>query len=121
MGAWCAGGVGVVNIPLRLGRGLNDRGHFMIKARKIKKEREATAWALVNVEKPAIPCVVTLTRVCPGGRGLDSDNLQGAFKAVRDQVAQWLGVDDALADQVRYEYAQARGPWGVRVEFGGMT
>ena len=35
---------------------------------------------------------VTLTRICLGG--LDSDNLQGAFKYVRDEVARWLGRDD---------------------------
>lgn len=106
----------MILVPIRLGRGLNDRGHFMAKARKVKKEREAVSWALVKAEKPAIPCVVTLTRICPGGRGLDSDNLQGACKAVRDAVAQWLGVDDA-SDQVRYEYGQGRGPWGVRIEW----
>lgn len=32
--------------------------------------------------------------------------------------AEWLGVDDRHAQQVRYVYAQARGAWGVRIEFG---
>jgi len=28
------------------------------------------------------------------GRKIDSDNLAGGFKAVRDQVAKWCGRDD---------------------------
>ena len=36
--------------------------------------------------------VVTLTRVSP--RALDSDNLAYAFKAVRDEVAAYFGVND---------------------------
>jgi hypothetical protein len=35
-----------------------------------------------------------------------------------DEVAAWLGVDDRHSAQVRYRYAQQRGPWSVRIEFG---
>jgi hypothetical protein len=55
-----------------------------------------------------------LTRVAPSN-GLDDDNLAGSLKGVRDQVAQWLGVDDKRSDVVRYVYAQYRGPWAVQV------
>jgi len=41
--------------------------------------------------------------VSPGEKG---DNLRGALKAVRDQVATWLGVDDA-DPRVTWEYGQA--------------
>jgi hypothetical protein len=37
------------------------------------------------------------------------------MKGVRDQVAQWLGVDDKRSDVVTYVYAQDRGPWAVQV------
>jgi hypothetical protein len=61
---------------------------------------------------------VLLTRVGPTN-GLDDDNLASALKAVRDEVAKWLGVDDRDRLKVRYRYAQRRGPvWGVEVEFG---
>ncbi len=58
------------------------------------------------------PLVCTLTRI---GRKLDDDNLASAFKAVRDQVAAELGVDDG-SDAVAWRYAQERGPAGIRIE-----
>ena len=81
-------------------------------------ERQATAWALVGQERPPIPCSVRLTRVGPGM--LDDDNLVGAMKGVRDEVAKWLGIDDRHRDTVRYVYEQKRqsGDWLVHIEFG---
>ena len=38
------------------------------------------------------------------------------LKGVRDQVAQWLGVDDKRSDVVKYVYAQERGQWAVRIQ-----
>lgn len=58
---------------------------------------------------------VTLTRVSP--RKCDGDNLQGALKHVRDQVAQELGLDDGDA-RLTWLYQQeqrGRGHWGVRI------
>jgi len=48
--------------------------------------------------------VVRLERVAP--RALDDDNLRGALKAVRDAVAEALGIDDA-DPRVRWQYGQA--------------
>lgn len=79
----------------------------------MKSEREAVAWAVVGKQPPAVPCAVTLTRVAPSN-GLDSDNLQGGLKAVRDELAVWLGVDDR-DPRVEWKYAQRRGAWGVEV------
>jgi hypothetical protein len=59
---------------------------------------------------------VTLTRLAPGA--LDDDNLSSAFKAVRDEIAVWIGVDDRDA-RIRWQYAQertAQGVYRVRVE-----
>lgn len=59
-----------------------------------------------------------LTRVAPSN-GLDDDNLTAALKGVRDQIAQWLGVDDRKRTVVRYRYAQRRGAQHlVLIEFG---
>jgi hypothetical protein len=83
----------------------------------LRQPQKATAWLLRGTSKPSVPCTVLLTRVAPSA-GLDDDNLSGALKGVRDEVAKWLGVDDRHRTQVRYRYAQARGTWGVRIEFG---
>lgn len=105
-------------VPIRLGRGLNDREHPMARHRRIKSEKEVVGWTLKTTPKPQLPCRVKLTRHAPGGRGLDSDNLQGSLKATRDAVAAWLGVDDAHEHIARYEYDQKKnaGSWGVSIE-----
>lgn len=107
----------MITVPLRTSSGQNAREHFAVRAKRVKKEREAVAWCISRHQKPAVPCSVILTRCAPSN-GLDDDNLVGALKAVRDEVAKWLGVDDRHSRQVRYRYAQERGPWGVRIEFG---
>lgn len=106
----------MILVPIRTTTGLNSREHFRVKAKRVKAERDATAWKLAGQPKPAIPCSVRLTRVGP--RSCDDDNLIGGLKAIRDEVAKWLGVDDRHRHQVRYVYDQKRGPWGVEIEFG---
>ena len=106
-------------IRLRTGTGQNDREHWRAKAARVKAEREATLWTLLGAETPEPPCLVTLTRVAPSN-GLDDDNLAGSLKAVRDEFARWVGVDDRKRDVVRYLYEQERGPWGVRISWAPM-
>ena len=70
---------------------------------------------------PDVPVVVTLTRIAP--RALDGDNLQGAFKAMRDEVAKWIGVPDNHPS-VTWEYGQRRGGVGeyaVSIVVGGVA
>lgn len=107
----------MLTIPIKAGLGQNDREHYRVRAKRVKKEREATAWILATAKRPALPCSVLLTRIAPSS-GLDDDNLAGSLKSVRDEVARWLGVDDRDRMTVRYRYAQRRGPWAVLVEFG---
>lgn len=106
----------MISIPLRTSRGLNSREHWAARAKRVRSEREAVAFMLSGHSRPSVPCTVVLTRVAPSN-GLDDDNLAGALKAVRDQVAEWLGVDDKHRHIVRYEYQQRRGPWGVEIAF----
>lgn len=107
----------MIEIPIKTAPGLNAREHWQQRARRTRKEREATAWVLRSAARPQIPCAVLLTRAGPSP-GMDDDNLAGAMKAVRDEVARWLGIDDR-SPQVRYRYAQCRArTWSVRVEFG---
>lgn len=108
-----------LQFPLRLGRGMNDRdASWRARDRRVKGERESVAWMLVGEKKPATPCVVLITRIAPGN-GLDDDNLSGACKAVRDEFAKWIGVNDRRSDLVKYTYGQRRGTkgeWGVRIQ-----
>ncbi len=55
---------------------------------------------------------VTFTRVGP--RRLDSDNVQGTLKGIRDEVAKQLGVDDGDMRFV-WGYAQEIGEYAVKV------
>lgn len=108
-------------VPIRTVPGLNAREHFAVRSKRVRKEREAVAWLLRGMKRPHVPCSVILTRIAPS-QGVDDDNLVGALKGARDEIAQWLGVDDRHRNQVRYRYAQEnsgyRGQWGVRIEFG---
>jgi hypothetical protein len=66
---------------------------------------------------PGKPLLVRLTRISPRSRLDEEDNLAQSMKAIRDQIAEWLGVNDRYSEVVRYSYAQERGKqWGVRVE-----
>lgn len=114
----------MIAIPLRTGNGLNAREHWRQRDRRVRAEREALAWGLLLAQRPdratwrpPIPCSVRITRVAPSN-GLDDDNLAGSLKSVRDQIAEWMGVDDKRSDLVRYVYAQRRGPWAVEIEWG---
>jgi hypothetical protein len=104
---------------LRTAPGMNVREHYMVRAKRVKAEKERAAWELARwAAKPPIPCVVVLTRFAPSN-GLDDDNLAGSLKGVRDAVADWLGVDDRDRSRVRYLYEQQRAGWGVGIEFKG--
>lgn len=110
----------MITIPMRTSPGQNAREHFWVKAKRVKGERQTVAWMLRGQQKPQLPCSVRLTRVAPSG-GLDDDNLVGSLKAVRDEVAAWLGVDDRHSKRVRYVYDQrrgAKGQWEVTIEWG---
>ena len=84
----------------------NAREHHMARARRRSAQR-----ALVHLElpmhiascRPVGPYLITLTRIAP--RKLDSDNLQGAMKAIRDQVADELGINDG-DEAHEWAYAQ---------------
>lgn len=110
-------------VPIRTYSKLNQRIHWAARAKQAKAERTAT-WAAAS-EACSSPialhfwwaaqrgsCVVILARISQ--RTLDDDNLCGALKAVRDEVARLLGVDDR-DPRVRWDYAQEKGKPSVRV------
>jgi hypothetical protein len=76
---------------------------WKVRAGRMQQERAATARALESIERPQWPAYfVSLIRCAT--RSLDDDNLQSSLKSVRDQVAQWLGLDDVDA-RVEWQYA----------------
>jgi len=82
-----------VTVDMKIVSVANIRMHWAVKARLVKSQRQKAFNALCAVAAPIpLPCTIVLTRVAP--RALDGDNLQSAFKATRDGVADWLGVDD---------------------------
>lgn len=112
-----------VELPLRVVSVANLREHWAAKARRTKDHRATVVLVLKSeLRKPGgdplvPPFLATLTRIIgPRGRALDDDNLRSAFKAVRDGVAQALGVDDGDASRLRFEYAERRGKeWAVEI------
>lgn len=90
-------------LPIKTVSEANRRDHWAARAKRAKAQRWA---AFCYVPTHPLPCVVTLTRIGP--RLLDDDNLRGALKAVRDGIADRLGVDDA-DPRVEWRYAQRRG------------
>lgn len=108
----------MLTIPIRTVSALNSREHWRQRHRRVKAERYATFWVLAPIAKPSnFPLTVRLTRVGPSN-GLDEgDNLNSSMKGVRDQVAEWLGVNDR-DPRVKWVYAQRREKqWAVTVEF----
>ena len=122
-------------VPIKLESEANPRrhGHWAQKSARVRGQRQAVTaafidagahvevHALVTPKKtrwvsrwkgtpacsvPPFAVVVTITRVAP--RALDDDNLARSAKAVRDQVAELLGVDDR-DPRVTWRYAQERG------------
>lgn len=103
----------------------NGRGHWSVKAKAISADRAALrlAWyASGRPVPPAWPVRVTLTRIAP--RALDDDNIRGAFKGIRDELAEgcW-GLSNDRGPEVVWCYEQRRGAAGeyaVRVEVEAM-
>lgn len=91
-----------VEIPIRIESEANSREHWAIKAKRVKSQRMAA----LTVPKADLPCVVTLIRVAP--RRLDDDNLSSGFKALRDGIADRLGVKDN-DPRVQWRYSQETG------------
>jgi hypothetical protein len=104
----------VYNLPIKTVTGLNAREHWRKRAARVKAERHTTA----HIVKPfPVPCIVRLIRLSPAM--CDDDNLQGACKAIRDEIAKVCGVDDGPQGPITWVYAQEkckRGHFGVRVE-----
>jgi hypothetical protein len=112
-------------IPMKLPSMANLRLHWAVKATVFKRQRHVVGLALRGTARMWLThwkgmasnerlCLyVTLTRVGP--RALDDDNLAHAFKAVRDEVAAFVGLDDG-SKRFTWAYRQERGLYAVRIK-----
>jgi hypothetical protein len=109
----------VATVPgLRTVSESNARDHWATKAKRAKKQRATVALVCRSQigNPPALPLVVTLTRISRGT--LDAhDNLRSALKACADGVTDWLGLASDRHAGLTFEYAQERAKgYGLRVE-----
>jgi hypothetical protein len=126
-------------LPIRTVSEANAHTHWRTKATRAKAQRGTVLLALrqpltrfrqalATSERPKVeslsngnvvplngrgilsPIAVTIRRIAPGM--LDSDNLAGSQKHVRDGIADALGIDDR-DPRVAWIYSQMRGDRGV--------
>ena len=96
-----------VELPMPLPSCANLREHWRVRAKRTSAQRLAVTWALQGkCAVPALPCTVTLVRVA--SRALDDDNLGSCFKAIRDAVAEWIGVSDGPRSGITWRYDQTK-------------
>lgn len=107
----------IVELPIKTVAGLNAREHYLARSRRVRRERGAAHLTVKHKHgRPELPVIVTMVRLSAGK--LDDDNLQGAFKAIRDGVADAYGVADN-DPRIAWSYGQelcARGKYGIRIE-----
>jgi hypothetical protein len=94
-----------LELPIRTVSEANLREAWYVRMRRKQAQQRVVALHLGPLGRPEPPLVITLTRVAT--RQLDTDNLAGAHKHVRDAVALWLGLDDG-DPRLTWRYAQER-------------
>lgn len=105
-------------LPIRTKSAANLREHWALKAKRVKAERDLVRliWNSTGSRTVRASCVgkrvgrVAFVRIAP--RLLDSDNLSGALKAIRDEIAACLGVSDGPHTGIAWEYHQTKGQPG---------
>ena len=92
-------------LPIKLVSTMNAREHWATKAKRMKAQRGIVRLTMCT-HPVRLPCIVTITRISP--RPFDGDNFQAATKAIRDGVADVLGVPDN-SPAIYWMYAQRKG------------
>jgi len=100
---------------LQLRSEANLREHYHARNARVSEQRTAVHNALMSLkpEMPRLPCSVRITRISP--RALDDDNVVRSAKHVRDEFAEWIGVDDRHTQLVRYTTEQRKGDAAVEI------
>lgn len=118
----------VVTVPVKTVSETNAREHWASRHRRRATIRQTVGLVVRGALQGAGvtgPLTVEMTRLGPTG-GLDDDNLIGSLKAVRDGVADALGVDDAdprITWRCHQRPSGKRGVWAVEIRMvrGGGT
>jgi hypothetical protein len=103
----------IFSVPVRTVSEANIREHWAVRARRAKRQRGmarlATARAIADALNQIDGAEIHLVRI--GARALDTDNLARALKAVRDGIADAIGIDDG-DERLAWTYGQQRGERG---------
>lgn len=104
-----------ITVPgVRLVSEANAHEHFRYRQRRAKDQHTIVdAWLRSRAFRVEPPCEVRITRFSPAT--LDTDNLQGSAKHVRDAIAAWLGVDDKDPRVTWHVGQERRKTYGVRI------
>jgi hypothetical protein len=88
-------------------------GHWRVKAKQRKDQRAAVrnATAFLAPWAGSWPVEINLVRVAPSN-GLDDDSLPASMKSIRDEITEWLGLDDDRTPKIKWTYDQRRAPRG---------
>jgi len=101
-------------LPIHTISEANKREHWRAAHARHKTQKYATRLVLLSAKLPKkLPCKITMNRQSP--RMLDSDNLQSAFKYIRDAIAEHFITDKAPGradDDPRFDwvYTQTKSP-----------
>lgn len=99
----------------------NRRDHWAQRRKRRKAQTDTLALLMRNHVPPGPEHPdkyrVTFTRY--GYRKMDSDNLAGSFKGLRDWLAAWLGYDDG-DDRLIWEYRQEKCKPGIGLLVEGV-
>ena len=97
-----------VRLPLRIVSEANSSDHWRKVAARKKTHRSTARLVLKKHARPVTDGQIKISLIRLAPRVLDGDNLQSGFKATRDGVADWLGIDDGSA-RLKWAYHQERG------------
>jgi hypothetical protein len=98
-----------ITLPIQTVSEANIREHWSVKANRARMQRQFTKITLgPHFRKIMVTGRFTITLVRVGARPLDSDNLARSFKAIRDGVADAIGIDDGSA-LLTWKYNQVKG------------
>lgn len=87
-------------------KGPNACEQWRTRAGRVKRERRHIATLLIPQEPPPFPLTVTMTRCSPWL--LDDDNIHGACKNTRDEIADWLGLPNDRDPRVTWVVEQRK-------------
>ena len=95
-------------LPIHIVSEANSRDHWRKSSARKKMHRGCAHEIMRRHPAPATdgPVTITMTRIAP--RTLDDDNLASGFKATRDGIADWLGIDDG-SKRLRWVCEQRKG------------